>query len=454
MKVTKRVPIKKKKSMDHPNTIRMKPKSGNNTVTVIALILIIALGAGIFFYEDITSFLRGDEPIARVNDKYIYKSELDVQYAMVPAAYQEMFTRKVILDQMISQEVLLQKANELEVDISDEEMDRNMEDAIAQSGMTEEEFMAMLERQNTTIEELRNFYKVSLLIDKLLQQEVISQVEVTDDEVQEYYENNMESFYSNATLVEASHILISVNPDLNRTNESAYEIALDVRNQLLEGTNFTELALAYSDDESVTVNGGKLGYFARGDMVAPFETAAFEMEVGEISVPVQTRFGYHIIYKTGEQEPGYLPLDIVEQSIRAAILEEKQRVAVEEYIANLREKAEIEFLGEFKQNQTQPTGGVISEDGMDITETDIEPLEEEEPEVEDVVEDVDVNETDSSLGNNSTEAIESDADSMEQELDEIDSDSDDDSEMNSDVEDMMDSSDDMMNSSEEANATA
>ncbi len=99
--------------------------------------------------------------------------------------------------------------------------------------------------------------------------------------------------------VRASHLLVKI-PKNNATPADtlkAYNKAMDYRKQIMEGgKDFTEMAKQYSDDQSAKINGGDLGYFTALQMVYPFEEAAFNTAVGEVSMPVKTQFGYHLIY--------------------------------------------------------------------------------------------------------------------------------------------------------------
>jgi peptidyl-prolyl cis-trans isomerase SurA len=96
--------------------------------------------------------------------------------------------------------------------------------------------------------------------------------------------------------VNASHILIKAKPDASPEDSlKAYTKIMDVRNKILQGEDFGKAATTYSDDESAKVNQGNLGYFTSLQMVYPFETAAYQTPVGQISLPVRTRYGYHII---------------------------------------------------------------------------------------------------------------------------------------------------------------
>jgi peptidyl-prolyl cis-trans isomerase D len=126
-------------------------------------------------------------------------------------------------------------------------------------------------------------------------------VTVTEDDIREYYESNPEKFKSPKT-VEARHILIKLDPDAKAEDvESARQRIETVLEMAKQGQDFAELAKKYSEGPTKT-KGGDLGAFQREAMVKPFADKAFSMEAGEISEPVRTRFGWHII-KVGKINP-------------------------------------------------------------------------------------------------------------------------------------------------------
>lgn len=113
--------------------------------------------------------------------------------------------------------------------------------------------------------------------------------EVSDFLVKEAYERSKKE-------VKASHILVLVKPNAKPNDTlNAYNKVLDARNLILSGKAFEEVAKKYSEDPSVKDNGGNLGYFSAFGMVYPFENAAFNTKVGEVSMPFRTRYGFHIL---------------------------------------------------------------------------------------------------------------------------------------------------------------
>jgi peptidyl-prolyl cis-trans isomerase SurA len=116
--------------------------------------------------------------------------------------------------------------------------------------------------------------------------------------------------------VKASHILIKAKPDAVPADTlKAYTKIIDVRNRILQGEDFGRAALAFSEDESAKVNQGNLGYFTALQMVYPFETAAYQTPVGQVSLPIRTRYGYHII-KVFDRRPARGEVEVAHIMVR------------------------------------------------------------------------------------------------------------------------------------------
>ena len=156
-------------------------------------------------------------------------------------------------------------------------------------------------------------------------EKVLSAVTVTEAEAKEYYEANKEKFVTGET-VNASHILVDTE-----------EKALAIYEEISSGKkSFEDAAKEYSSCPS-SQSGGNLGDFARGQMVPEFDTAVFEMEVGEITdKPVKTQFGYHLIKLNAKNEAKEADYSEISEEIKAALLGEKRRKAYESKINQLK----------------------------------------------------------------------------------------------------------------------
>ncbi|MCB2314330.1 peptidylprolyl isomerase [Clostridium tagluense] len=150
---------------------------------------------------------------------------------------------------------------------------------------------------------------------------IMADVDITEEEIQKYYETNSEMFKSEET-ASAKHILVD-------TLEQTQEIKLEIDN----GMSFEEAAQKYSKCPSAA-QGGSLGSFTRGRMVPEFEKAAFELQVGEISEPVKTQFGYHLIQLDEKSLQDVKSLEESRNVIVKNILHQKQN---EKYISSVTE---------------------------------------------------------------------------------------------------------------------
>ena len=163
-------------------------------------------------------------------------------------------------------------------------------------------------------------------------------ITVTDKEVKDYYNANKTKFKEKES-VKASHILIKVDKDGDKKAwEAAKKKAEMVRGKALKGESFAKLAREYSDDPGSKNKGGELGFFTKGRMVPEFEKMAFSLKKGEISQPVKTAFGYHIIKVEAIKPAHQKKLSEVKETLKAELLKEKQKKAMNEILDQLKKK--------------------------------------------------------------------------------------------------------------------
>ena len=154
-----------------------------------------------------------------------------------------------------------------------------------------------------------------LLVD---QTAIFDSLTLTEDEVQQYYDANM-SQYQTPGQVRARHILLRVDGDDEAVAARAAELAAEAR----AGADFAELAREHSEDETNAESGGDLGLFGRGRMVPEFENAAFALAAGEVSDPVRSPFGYHVIEVTEKQDEVTQPFPEVRGAIENVLKRER-----------------------------------------------------------------------------------------------------------------------------------
>lgn len=248
--------------------------------------------------------------------------------------------REQILERLIEEELLYQQSIKEDIEVSEEEIANQLERTRA-NFPNEEQFQAALSQAGLTVEDLEEQVRRSLAINRLIAQEVGQNFEVTNEEAQAFYDENPQ-FFQQSEQVEARHILVSTEGvEGEEAMTEARERAEDIKERLEGGADFETLAEEESDGPSAS-RGGNLGTFGRGQMVPPFEEAAFNLDVGEISDVVETRFGFHIIQVTNKSESGTQAYADAKPQIDQYLSQQKRGEAIQAYLDGLKEDAEIQ----------------------------------------------------------------------------------------------------------------
>ncbi|THG89757.1 hypothetical protein AJ85_15160 [Alkalihalobacillus alcalophilus ATCC 27647 = CGMCC 1.3604] len=256
--------------------------------------------------------------LATVNGEKIKQDQVE---QLVMAQHGATALETLITDKMIELE-----AKEQGITVTEDEMAAEMENYYEMYN-GEEAFQEMLSQNGMSIEELENDIHYYLLTKKLMS----SIIEVTEEETVAYFEENQEQF-NQEEQVEASHILVE---DEDTANE--------VKEKLAAGEDFSTLAVEFSTDEASKEEGGQLGYFSKGDMVEPFEEVAFELELDQISEPVESEFGFHIIKVTGKNEAKEAEFEEHREEIEDILFNEKFQVEYGPWVNLLREQYNIDY---------------------------------------------------------------------------------------------------------------
>jgi peptidyl-prolyl cis-trans isomerase C len=290
------------------------------------------------------------EVIARVNGEPIGKAEFENAIKnlegragrQVPAAERDRVYRGV-LDQLIAYRLLSQETRSRKIDVADADVDARIAE-IKKQFPSEEAFTQTLAQQQMTPEKLRAEAKSDMQVAKMLEAEVSAAGPVQPQEVNAFYEQNPDKF-KQGERVRASHILIRTpeNADV-KTKQEARDKAAGVLKEVKAGKDFAELAKHYSQDPGSAANGGDLGYFAQGQMVGPFEQAAFALKPGAVSDVVETPFGFHIIKVADHQAARTVPLDEVRPQIEQFLQNQRRQQKTEAFINSLKAKGRVEVL--------------------------------------------------------------------------------------------------------------
>ena len=274
---------------------------------VVLIVLAVVFGTA-FSKNDAVAMVEG-EPINK-DDLY---NILVKQYGTSTLSY------------LIDNKIVELEADKENIKISDKEIDEEMQVYIDSYG-GEKAFNSVLEQSGISQADIETDIINYLKIVKLLE----SKIDITDEKMKTYFEENKES-YNEAEQVEASHILVA--------DEAT---AKEVKEKLTAGEDFASLAKEYSTDTSNAESGGELGFFAKGEMATEFENAAFSMNIGDISEPIQTDFGYHIIKVTDKKEAKEAVYEDHKEEIKQTLFDQEVQTEYTTWITEKREKLDIE----------------------------------------------------------------------------------------------------------------
>ena len=209
--------------------------------------------------------------------------------------------------------------------MSDEDIDQELQDLKDYYG-GEEALNQILATNGMTLDDLKERLITNVQIKKLLEPEI----NITEDEMKEYFNTNKDTF-GEPEQVKARHILVADE-----------ETAKEVMGKLDAGEDFAELAKEYSIDPGSKENGGELGFFGRGDMVPEFDEAAFSLAAGEISEPVKTDFGYHIIQVEEKKEAIEANYEDNKNEIKDILFDQKMQSTYGPWLEDKRSQYKIE----------------------------------------------------------------------------------------------------------------
>jgi peptidyl-prolyl cis-trans isomerase C len=244
--------------------------------------------------------------LASFEGQTITLGEFNQLWEQVPEEYKLQLDKSMVLDQMISEKMLIQEAKNIG-----------------------------LEEDNDVLEQIKKITE-QILVQVLIEREILDKVKITDEEIAEYYEENMDSFIEKEQ-VHLFNILLE-------TEEEAQAIL----EQLKAGGDFSEIAIEKSTGPSAA-QGGDLGYLTKGTIIPEIEDVVFALEVEELSEVIKTDFGFHILKITEKKPEIVKTIEEVEENIIETLLPVKQKEAFENLLEELKGKAEIEINEELLQ---------------------------------------------------------------------------------------------------------
>jgi foldase protein PrsA len=297
-----------------------------------AVLLLAGCGGDEEVPADAVAVVDGEE-IARSDYEALIgqaKKSYRNQKREFPAAGSQEFQtlRNQAVQFLVQREQFEQEAAELEVEVTEQQVDARLEQIQKQYfGGDKAKYEKQLKEQGLTERQVRNDIRAQLVSEKIFAK-VTREVKVTDAQIADYYAKN-KGQYSQPESREVRHILVKTKAQAD-----------DLYAQLQAGGDFAALAKRFSQDTGSKANGGKLT-ISKGQTVAPFDRTAFLLKKNEISKPVKTEFGFHIIQPLGETEAAKVtPLKEVQASIRQQLAQTKKNEAMTKWVEELKQDYE------------------------------------------------------------------------------------------------------------------
>jgi peptidyl-prolyl cis-trans isomerase SurA len=305
--------------------------------------------------ENVWAVVDGTNITRAEVDKY-YHTQLNPD-APEPSQDEALSLKLNVLDELINNRILLEKARTLGLQAADGEVEDKFTEF--KSPYTEEEFQRQLKARNYTVDDLRNDIRQQLSIQKVINHEVIAKIAVTDQDVTDFYNQNRAQFNVTDTQYRIAQIVVTPHKDpglRNRKNDDATtdaeakRKAAALEQQLTNGADFAQVAMDYSEDPATTGSGGDLGYVAESSLAQAdpnLKKAVMALKPGQISGVVVARdpngVSYRILKLVSKEAPGQRELadPAVQQSIRDNIRNRKEQLLRAAYLAVARNNAKI-----------------------------------------------------------------------------------------------------------------
>ena len=328
-------------------------------LALVAVLAVAACGGGGSSSVDVP-----EGAIAVVGDKTVTKEEFDqiIEQQKKTAESQKQNFPEVGTPEYEAvkanavKALLAQREWELEgesmgIKVTDQEIETQLNQKKEQFGLTDEQkYQAELAKAGITDAQVRDQVRIEILTNKIYEA-VTKKVTVTDADVQAYYDQNATKYQQPASR-EVRHILVKTEAQAQKLHD-----------QIQSGADFAKLAKKYTQDEASKADGGKLTAF-EGRTVGPFDDFVFSAKTGELSDPIKTEFGWHIIeVLSAIKPPTTTPLDQVKDTIKTTLLQTKQNAAMRAWIASLTTKYADDITydpGYAPASPTDTTGGTTT----------------------------------------------------------------------------------------------
>jgi peptidyl-prolyl cis-trans isomerase SurA len=329
-------------------------KQGSRTILAAALLAVMCAGG----CKNQTQ--PGADVWAVVNGKEIKRDEVDRYYrtrvnpeGQEPSQEEALSLKLNILDELINNEILLERAKKLNLAASDGEVEDKFTEF--KSPYTEEELQKQLKERGVTVDDLKNDLRRQLSIQKLLNREVVAKISITEQDIKDFYEQNRAQFNVAEPQYRVAQIVVTPRKDpqiRNRKNDDAVNEAEARRktamllDKLNSGADFTQLAMDYSEDPQTSTTGGDLGYVPESSLSKSdpaLKRAVMALKPGQVSPVIALQGSYVILRLIAREAPGQRNLSDsqVQTTARDTLKNRKEQLLRAAYLSNARDEVRV-----------------------------------------------------------------------------------------------------------------
>ena len=285
--------------------------------------------------------------VARVNDRLITHSDFEKRFAVFltspQAGNNPLEARRKLLAEIIDERLLEERAKELAVAATDEEVEVAVERVKRQYNLaTDEEFENALKSSNLTRDDLKRQMRNTITLQKVVGRDISSKLDMSDDTLRLEYERRKEQLYKVVEQAQVSEIVIRFDPDDPAGRARAAARIEEARAKVAAGTPFADVAKEYSEGNAKE-RGGALGSVSRGELVTALDAAVFSDPPQEYPPAVLLSSSIHLFHVTDRRAAGYRPFAEVREDLRARIGDDLYDKRYSEYIDKLRREAFIKI---------------------------------------------------------------------------------------------------------------
>jgi parvulin-like peptidyl-prolyl isomerase len=285
--------------------------------------------------------------LARVNDRLITNSEFEkrvVAASHAPnAPTDKTQIKRDVLDDLIKEKLLEERARELGVTATDDEIETAVERVKRQYNLaTDAEFDAALKTSNMTREELRRQMRQTIIVQKVIGRDVTSKLDISDDMLRTEYERQKDKLYKVPESARVAEIVVRFSETDAAAREKAAARIEEARSKIAAGTPFAELAKEYSEGNARD-RGGDLGSVSRGELLPALDAAVFADPPQEYPPPALTPRSIHLFHVTERRPAGYRPFAEVSDDLKKRIGENLYDKRFEEFVNKLRREAYVKI---------------------------------------------------------------------------------------------------------------